>query len=244
MRIVISSPPKTGNEWLKCLLSTIYDLERIAGDQKAESRLKPSQIPAWIEAGGFKDGWIFHQHCRYSKRIVAAIAAAPAHSVTIIRDPYDQFVSMYYWVQTLADEDVAANNVRRAKPRDVMIGKPLDDPAVIDFLATAYGRYLQNAINWVYSGKSVVFRYEELHRDPVAALTQGTDQIASISLEKIKSAIDTCSADNMRKLGPKMARHVRVATVGDSKQRLNEVHLSIFRERHQDLVRMLGYEVR
>jgi hypothetical protein len=40
------------------------------------------------------------------------------------------------------------------------------------------------------------------------------------------------------------AKHVRTATVGDSKNHLSEQHLKIFRERDSDLIRKLGYEVR
>ena len=32
MRIVISSPPKMGNKWLKCLLSRVYNLQWIIGE--------------------------------------------------------------------------------------------------------------------------------------------------------------------------------------------------------------------
>jgi hypothetical protein len=41
-----------------------------------------------------------------------------------------------------------------------------------------------------------------------------------------------------------MAWHVRTAKVGDSRERLGEAHLSLFRERHGDLIRSLGYTVR
>ena len=39
-----------------------------------------------------------HQHRRYSERWVDAIEAMPAHPVTIVRNPYDLFVS-YYCIQ-------------------------------------------------------------------------------------------------------------------------------------------------
>jgi hypothetical protein len=48
----------------------------------------------------------------------------------------------------------------------------------------------------------------------------------------------------MRQLNPKMAMHVRSAKVGESRERLGEAHLAIFREQYGDLVRDLGYEVR
>jgi hypothetical protein len=41
-----------------------------------------------------------------------------------------------------------------------------------------------------------------------------------------------------------MSQHVRTAKVGDSRGKLGEVHLQIFRDRHADLLSSLGYEVR
>ena len=41
-----------------------------------------------------------------------------------------------------------------------------------------------------------------------------------------------------------MAQHVRSGKVGDSKQRLSEPHLAIFRDSYADLAQSLGYEVR
>jgi hypothetical protein len=45
-------------------------------------------------------------------------------------------------------------------------------------------------------------------------------------------------------MSKRMAFHVRAATVGDSRGKLSEPHLKIFRERYGKLVSGLGYEVR
>src|SRR3712207_7685878 len=42
---------------------------------------------------------IYHQHCDFASGLCDAIEEVPAHLVTIVRNPYDQFVSMYHWVQ-------------------------------------------------------------------------------------------------------------------------------------------------
>jgi hypothetical protein len=41
-----------------------------------------------------------------------------------------------------------------------------------------------------------------------------------------------------------MSQHVRTAKVGDSRDKLGEPHLRIFREKYSDLLTSLGYEVR
>ena len=106
-----------------------------------------------------------------------------------------------------------------------------------------YRGNLRRADEWLHSGRAVVLRYEDLTHDPMDALARATDQIAAVAPERIARAIEECSAENMRQRRG-MAKHVRTATVGDSKNHLGEEHFRIFRERYGDLIRRLGYEVR
>ncbi len=237
MRIVIAGPPKTGNVWLKCILATAYGL-KILGPKRVPERPQLDLFQAWVARGDFPDGTIFHQHYDYSPELAAAIETVPAHIVTIVRDPYDAFVSSYFTIQKHAGDDKRKENLAA-----VMIGKPLDHPDVLAYLADGFDRHLAKANDWVHSGRAVVFRYEALHADPAAALRRGTDQIGPVAPGRIEAAIEACSAETMRQSN-RAAKHVRAATVGDSRARLDEAHLAIFRERHADLVRSLGYEVR
>lgn len=246
MRIAIAGPPKTGNVWLKCLLAAIYDL-RPLGPKLSPARPEFDVFRAWVAAGGFRDGSVFHQHYDYSPALADAIAAVPARIVTIVRDPYDAFVSSYFTIQqraasgTLGGED--DGKVTRAV---VMAGKPLDHPDVLAYLADGFDRHLVKANDWVHSGRATVLRYEALHGDPVAELTRATAEIGGEPAppERIAAAVESCSAERMRQLGANKAKHVRTATVGDSRQRLGEAHLAILREQHADLIRALGYPVR
>jgi hypothetical protein len=243
MRIVISSPPKMGNKWIKCLLSRIYDLEWIGGDESPNTNIE--RFSRFVSEGRFPKNSIFHQHCRYKPALCDVIDEIPAHLVTIVRDPYDAFVSMYHWIQTRTDYDQKRGRVRRKeRPRNVMVGKAIDDPVILDYLADGYGDQIRRANEWVHCGRAIVVRYEELHRDPVAELTRVTDAIEPVDRARIEAAIEACSAENMRQMSKRMAFHVRSATVGDSRGKLSEPHLKIFREQYGDLVSGLGYEVR
>jgi hypothetical protein len=243
MRIVISSPPKMGNKWIKCLLSRIYDLEWIVGDDSPDTNIE--RFDLFVSEGRIPDNTIFHQHCKYKPKVCDAIDEIPAHQVTIVRDPYDAFVSMYHWIQTRTDYDRQRGRVRKKqRPRDAMIGKPIDDPLILDYLADGFGQLIQRADEWVHSGRAVVVRYEDLHNDPVEALTRVTNQIEPVDTARIEQAIEACSADNMRKMSKRMSQHVRAAKVGDSRDKLSEPHLKIFREKYGDLLSSLGYEVR
>src|SRR5215211_4144185 len=109
---MIAGPPKAGNVWLKCLLGHIYELRPLT---KHETPKRPlfHHLKAWVEGDNFPDGTIFHQHYDYREELVDLIDAIPAHTVTIIRDPYDGFVSSYFTIQQHKD-DGFRNNIRRA----------------------------------------------------------------------------------------------------------------------------------
>jgi hypothetical protein len=240
MRIVIVAPPKAGNSWMKCLLSAIYDLAWLRGNETPE-RATLAAFQEWIEAGGFPDGSVYHQHYDYSPELVDAIRAVPANVVSIIRDPYDAFVSQYFFVQAQADNPrrEGRNRGRRA---DEMVGKPIDDPDVLDHLAHGYQPYFDRAQEWLNSGVPLV-RYEALHADPLAALTRLTEAVEPVDRLRVEAAMDMCRAPNMLRSRPGLGTRIRTATVGDWRNHLTEAHLTIFRERYGDAIRRLGYEV-
>ena len=239
MRIVIAGPPKTGNMWLKCLLGRAYGLRWLRSFETPE-RPDLQALTSWLTANRFPDGTIFHQHYDYAPEVADALDAVPAHVVTIVRDPYDAFVSTYYTLQLHSAE----NNQKGRKFTELM-GKPLNDPAVIDFLRRGgYRNNLEKARNWANSGRAVVLRYENLSQDPLAELGRATEMIAPVSVESIETAIDYCSADRMRQRTKGGSKHVRAATVGDSERQLTADHLEAFREAYAEIIAELGYPVR
>jgi Sulfotransferase domain len=239
VRIIIAGPPKAGNVWLKCLLGTIYGLRPLS-TQETPQRPQIELFQAWLDEGKFPDGTIFHQHYDYSDELADLIDAVPAHMATIIRDPYDGFVSSYFTIQEHKE-----SGQRRGRRRDAISGKSLSDPEVIEYLRNGgFRNNMRRAKEWMESGRTLVVRYERLHSDPIEELRSVTDKIQPIPDERIATAVAACSADNMRKLGGRNAQHVRTAKVGDSREKLNEEHLAVFREKYADMIRALGYEVR
>jgi hypothetical protein len=239
VRIIIAGPPKAGNVWLKCLLGTIYDLRPLT-TQETPRRPQFEHLQAWLNEGNFPDGTIFHQHYDYSDELADLIDAVPAHMATIIRDPYDGFVSSYFTIQEHTESEK-----RRGRRRDALSGKSLSDPEVIDYLRTGgFRNNMRRAKEWMESGRTLVVRYERLHSNPIEELRSVTNKIQPVPDERIAAAVAACSADTMRKLGGGKSKHVRAAKVGDSHEKLNEEHLAVFREKYADLIRALGYEVR
>ncbi len=239
MRIVIAGPPKTGNMWLKCLLGRAYGL-RWLRPFETPARPELAALEEWLDAARFPDDTIYHQHYDYAPEVALALAAVPAHVVTIVRDPYDAFVSTYYTLQLHAE-----NQNQKGRRFTELMGKPLDDPEVIAFLRRGgYENNLRKARDWALSGSAVVLRYEDLIHDPISALKRASQDIGPISDERLQVAIDYCTADRMRERTKGGKHHVRAATVGDSRKQLNQAHFDAFREAYADLIEDLGYEVR
>ena len=137
--------------------------------------MRPSAFAEWSAAGGFPDDSIFHQHAKFDRRSTDVIAAASAHLIMVVRDPYDTFVALSYWEQDRAARGDFKDHVR---PRSSLGGNPLDHPDVFAFLVNDFGRInLAQANGWLQSGRATVIRYEDLHRDPVAALTMAEERI-------------------------------------------------------------------
>ncbi|MDQ3779115.1 MAG: sulfotransferase domain-containing protein [Chloroflexota bacterium] len=243
MRILIAAPPKAGNSWLKCLLATIYDLDWLTGDETPQGR-EGADFGNWVAAGGFRDGSIFHHHYDYSAAFVQEVAAVPAHLVSIIRDPYDSFVSLFYFVQVQAASQRNSKKAKLLEKRaNPIVGKPIDSPEAMAYLATDFRNVLQRADGWLNASEVAVVRYEELHRDPVTELRKITDQIEPVSTDRIERAVRTCEANTLRQTRPGLQKRIRSATVGDWRNHLTEEHLAIFRAEYADLVERLGYEV-
>ncbi len=245
VRIIVASPPRFGNHWVRCLLGSVYGLEHRAGSDKPSRSRR--EFAADVDAGDFPDGSIFHMHARYNRRLIGQLESLPAHVVTVVRDPYDAFVSYYEWVQSryanLARRD-GANHQAEERPRHVMLGRAVDDREVLAYLRDGYGPILQRAAGWLHSGRCEVVRFEDLHADPMGELTRLTSRLEPASPERVAAALDFCLLENVKQRNRNLARTVRRGSVGESRARLGEEHLRIMREAHGDLIASLGYPVR
>ncbi len=245
MRIIVASPPRFGNHWMRCLLGNVYGLEHRAGSDKPSRSRR--EFAADVVAGEFPDRSIFHMHARFNRRLIGHLEALPAHVVTMVRDPYDAFVSYFEWVQSryanLQQRDIATD-LAAGRPRHAMYGRDMDDPEVLSFLRDGYGPILQRAVGWLHSGRCEVVRFEHLNADPCGELLRLTGRIEPVTRERIAAALEFCRLENVKQRNRNLARTVRHGTVGESRVRLDEQHLRIMREAHGDLVASLGYPVR
>ncbi|MFM9105267.1 MAG: hypothetical protein ACKOWF_01045 [Chloroflexota bacterium] len=287
MEILIVSPPRSGNHWIRCLLAGAYNL-RIKGGGRKDAhpgRKTPRDrrqrgddasvdlfllegeelVAAGAGAAGSTavaapaavavaerrrprrgaGGIIMHRHSRYQRRAVAELEARGVHLVTIVRDPYDSFLSYYRWVQTRKTEKGAVGVEHgEERPRESMFGKPIDHPDVLAFLNDGFGTNLKRANQWLHSGHAAVIRYEDLHANPREALIGLTNQIEPVAPLLISEALAGCTIPNMLASRPGMAHTLGTGQVGSSRADLLPVHLEIMRDRWGDQIESLGYRVR
>jgi hypothetical protein len=241
MRVLVAAPPKTGNVWFEKLVSLAFGLTWVRAAPRYEywTTRDPEPLLDFISAGAYPDGAVCHQHYWPSERLFEIARDREIALVTTVRDPYDQFVSWYHYIQNFADAFVAAGD-----PGQRAIGKPIDHADVLDLLANEFGAFLDQGIAWLDSGRSLLVRYEDLHANAEAVLIDAQRYFDLSPAIDLAHAIAGANAASMRRESADLARHIRSARIGGWRDHLLPVHLEIFRDRHARRVGRLGYAVR
>lgn len=222
MKIVICGPAKTGNHWLRFIFGHLYNLTAY---KRALTIEELAKIP---------DNTISIHHFYPTDEFFNAVP--DAYVFTIIRDPYDTFVSTYFYANNFQDIVVP--------PGDLMFGKNIQHPDVLTFLADHFGNTLQLAADWVECNKTRIVRYENLHKDCFNFIKTETNSInPSVTDIDIQKSILFSDVDRIRKMGVGMKKHMRKSIVGDWKNHLTRDHLNIMKDKFGDLISRLGYDV-
>ncbi len=125
MRLIVASPPKTGNIWLKNLLIGAYDLKQ-GDDQPLDTY---EDFVEFIKGDRFDDDTVIHLHPEPTDAYFELADSVGATTITILRNPYDVFVSLYHYVQRFKDELTDIGD-----PLSEMIDKDLEDEAAFNYL--------------------------------------------------------------------------------------------------------------
>ena len=240
MRVLVAAPPKTGNVWFEKLVSLAFGLTWVRRAPRYEywTARDPEPLLDFISAGTFPDGSVCHQHYWPSDRLFAIARDQGIALVTTLRDPYDQFVSWYHYIQNFAGDFVAAGD-----PGQRAIGKPIDHPDVLDLLGNEFGAFLDQGIAWLESGRSLVVRYEALHDNAGDVLIDAERYFGVPPVIDPAQAIAGANAASMRRESADLARHIRSARIGGWRDHLLPAHLGILRDRHARRIGRLGYAV-
>jgi hypothetical protein len=235
LRILVAGQPKTGNVWIRKILSELYalhDLNELPGQIPDTA----PQLAKFVEEGRFLGNAIFQQHFWPNAQLLNICRNLDCSIVTILRNPYDAFVSFYHFVNNEPERF-------RDSPSGVLIDKPLEHPDVVDFIATPYRRHLRLSIVWMRSGRALLLRYEELKANPMASVRYLANTLPARNDDEIQAALKRCTPESLRAKGSWLARHVRSASVGEGRSMLGPANKRAFRDHHGALIRALGYEV-
>jgi hypothetical protein len=240
MRLLVASPPKTGNVWYEHLVSVAFGLEWIRTapifDYWNSGNL--CGLESFIAAGQYPEFSVCHQHFWPTADLFSLAKRSGIEFVTTLRHPFDQFVSWYWYIQRFPEAFISVDD-----PGAVAIGKPIDDPVVLGLLASHFGRFIEQGVQWLESGRSLIVRYEEMHDDPVEVLARTSRRLHIKPLVDATDAIVRSRPDAMRALSADLNLHIRTGIVGDWRNHLTDHHLAIFRTRHRAHIERLGYSL-
>jgi len=196
LRILIVSPPKTGNTWLRLLLRHAYGLRNV-----------DLPVPFAAEAAtALGAGWISHTHLLPHPELVDWLVAHDVTVLTTVRHPGDTLASLFHYLRWAGDP---------GDPACEMLRGDGDRPgAGAERYARAY--YAQTysiAHAWATLGSHVV-RYEDLIADPLEELRAIADRIGPVAEPLLRRAVILGDPRLMRSLGEVDPRHVRKAEPG------------------------------
>src|SRR5262249_23810687 len=187
LKILIASAPKTGNTWLKAILSQLFKLPIVSLDGRFSLQQAQSVGPRWVA----------HQHYRPTPDVTEWAKANNVQIVTMIRHPADALVSYYHYARNYPAnfrEDVRLNRVielQTARP-----GRPDVDKIGDDELLTAIENRLiadiSISISWIASGQGLTARYEDLVLNPEVTINRLAARLGAVSKAVVQAVVARC----------------------------------------------------
>jgi Sulfotransferase domain len=241
-RILIAATEKTGNTWLKLLLSHIYDLPApYIGQDFSEA-----------EADSLGNRWVTHQHFLPERPLLNWAARTQTHLLTMIRHPADILVSLYHYCCNYPDHykgdvAVAAALTVDAGAREATADLPhhVVDGELLRLLQQRIMCDVNISISWIRSGRSILVRYEDLRLQPLKRLSALAKSIAPVSRDRIAQAIDACDIMVLRDSHAGDSRFFRRALIGEWRSVLptHVLHRFAEEEPFRSQFAFLGYKV-
>ncbi len=219
LKILIVSTPKTGNTWLKYLLSAIYNLPmKDVNYDFTDTHLN-----------SFGSRWVGHQHYKIQESILSWARENKVILITTTRHPGDMLVSMYNYFRdepTFQSLPIAPHIMRiqdTTEPNNKKIESVLSE-SVRNFLFDQ----LNTSLGWIRSGFTRPVRYEDLWCNPVDTLAKLTATISEIPLDVIERAIEFCDISLVLKQRGADTNLIRKGGIGGWVEKLPQEIIDMF----------------
>ena len=157
MRVAIISTPRSGNTWVRTILAGVYDLAQIAVHN-------PSELPAEPA-----DDLIVQLHWYREPNLQHWLRRHGFHVVVIARDPRDVLLSMLHFARREPETSRWLEGNAELPP-DFAAASPTDPAFARYALSWGAENVLGVTYAWWHEPGATRLRYEDLVRDPAAAL--------------------------------------------------------------------------
>jgi hypothetical protein len=206
---MVVSTPKTGNTWIKHLLSEAYSLPIV--------RLGPRFDRNAAAAAGPR--WIAHQHLMPGHDLMDWGRENGVVFVTTIRHPGDVLVSLWHHVRGRCEADTidAAWSVQILRDGPEGMGRHTRE-----FVEQSFHIFLSLSMAWIHSGLALPVRYESLWDQPFETLRNLTDSILPVGDERIRLAACMCEIGAMQPILDPGKRFIRKGGVGSWREEIPE----------------------
>ena len=226
-RILIASTEKTGNTWLKLLLSQMYDLPT--------PHLEPNFSESAAEILGPR--WVAHQHFFAEKRLLRWAAANRTWLLTTVRHPADLLVWLYHYCCHYPELYKDDPGIERALAADfkerhatASLAHHIVNGELIRALQDRVMSDLNISISWMLTKQSTVIRYEDLRADPASTLRHLARIIAPVPSDRIQQSIDCCEIHVLKEKYRSDSRFFRRGLPGEWRTKLPPEIIRRFRD--------------
>jgi len=189
LRIVITGTPKTGNTWLKHLLSELYILPKVDLDPNFHAN----------DFDSFGRRWVGQQHYQPDPGIVAAGERRGIVFIAPFRHPGDVLISLRHHIQKLGADDTDDERIRTLLPATMLDdGENVFGPNTEQFVKDGFYVNLHLSIAWLRGGWALGVRYEDLWRKPLETFRALTDRLVPCTHSQLRHALSACEIGLMQ----------------------------------------------
>lgn len=185
-RLFIVGTPRSGNTWLRYLLSELYDLKQFA-----------VHTPDELDWDGLPDNCVVQLHWHNSPNFRSRLNRYNFRAVVIARHPLDLLISILHF---------APNEAATARwlagecgdERSIYHRSPVSSEFISYAVSSRAGILLSISRAWWGEPGAILVRYEDLVQDPVDSLVKITERIGPVS-RPVSEVVESLTLENLKR---------------------------------------------